>query len=1041
MDKEKYGMTVLYTPLAAATFDLVALHGLNGDPMDTWTDKQSGVMWLRDLLPKALPRTRVMTFGYNARFKNFTVLQDLRMIASKLLAELVDLRVTKEERSRPIVFICHSLGGIVAKKALLVRCTGDDRDEVQQAVYGILFLGTPHNGSSLASLGKVISNVLSTVSPLHPARALITALQQDSKVLFEITQDFVKVARTIHLVSFFEMKMTPIAPFIKRIANEITIGQYADHRNIVRFESTGDRNFRPVLSRLKKFEEDIVEKLHQNSSQFLQPAQPVQKESTIPLDLPFLPCSSFRGRNDVLEKMRIYFYGEEPKTHCRRAFAICGLGILFLNAASKASLVADFARLQQFLGFSESNDAVGSVKRWLAKEEHSNWLMVFDNADDLQVVPIWEYFPVTPWGHIIITSRNPEVIGGVAEEGCNLGPLASEEARTLLLEAAGIRQPSMEDLASAEEIVGLLGSLPLALNHAGAFMRSRCRSPKQYQDLYMKTRLNILKFHPMLAHSENSILSTWEVNFKQIEHDSEDAMDLLLLFSFFEPSVISEAVLHRGSTPRYRWDEKGEVTEVQAEVNGVAGSLVRLIQDEMAFDAAIEKLRSVSFVSCNSETNGMRNFSVHPLVQECAVLRTPSPVANKWRWQAILLICHAFPRNRYLEPLNGDIGRAILPQLSRVLVEYDKINTEYAHSLLFRSEIAATLLAASRFSDSAWKMEALVRARELLKHDPDRFLNAWLTYRESILLRMSGRQAESVYCLEAFVQSKVLPSEDKESEDTPRYNAQRGELIVSFAENLIREGKHEEAQNELNEWSPLDPNNPSTLERITARARDITLGKALRYQGHFQVAVKLLEKVLEESRTDDCFDGTGWYRVLLSGIADLYCELGRPCNAEMLLQQELEPMIQRGTQDIATAFFQRNLLDKAEEILLSLKAVFETMIRPDHATQIVFFRVRVTLARVYHQQARWDEALQCWTQALGAAGRLQMNSGFHAGIIRYSMAHVLHIRGEREKSHEMLLEAKRNIASEPRWHDYIVRVVEEECNHSCGIQQDLVTLE
>lgn len=64
--------------------------------MDTWTHKQSGIMWLRDLLPKALPGTRVMTFGYNARFKNFTALQDLRMIASKLLAELVDLRVTRE---------------------------------------------------------------------------------------------------------------------------------------------------------------------------------------------------------------------------------------------------------------------------------------------------------------------------------------------------------------------------------------------------------------------------------------------------------------------------------------------------------------------------------------------------------------------------------------------------------------------------------------------------------------------------------------------------------------------------------------------------------------------------------------------------------------------------------------------------------------------------------------------------------------------------------------------------------------------------------
>lgn len=53
-------------------------------------------MWLKDLLPEAIPNIRIMTFGYNARFKNFTAQQDLRNISCKLLAELVDLRTTHE---------------------------------------------------------------------------------------------------------------------------------------------------------------------------------------------------------------------------------------------------------------------------------------------------------------------------------------------------------------------------------------------------------------------------------------------------------------------------------------------------------------------------------------------------------------------------------------------------------------------------------------------------------------------------------------------------------------------------------------------------------------------------------------------------------------------------------------------------------------------------------------------------------------------------------------------------------------------------------
>lgn len=60
-------------------------------------------MWLRDLLPAALPNVRIMTFGYNAHFKNFTAQQDLRSIASKLLAELVDLRTTEEVCSLPLL--------------------------------------------------------------------------------------------------------------------------------------------------------------------------------------------------------------------------------------------------------------------------------------------------------------------------------------------------------------------------------------------------------------------------------------------------------------------------------------------------------------------------------------------------------------------------------------------------------------------------------------------------------------------------------------------------------------------------------------------------------------------------------------------------------------------------------------------------------------------------------------------------------------------------------------------------------------------------
>jgi hypothetical protein len=75
---------------------LIAIHGLNGDPINTWTHKETGVMWLRDVLPEVLPRARIMTYGYNANLKNFSNRQDLHSIAVKLLVDLSACRRSEE---------------------------------------------------------------------------------------------------------------------------------------------------------------------------------------------------------------------------------------------------------------------------------------------------------------------------------------------------------------------------------------------------------------------------------------------------------------------------------------------------------------------------------------------------------------------------------------------------------------------------------------------------------------------------------------------------------------------------------------------------------------------------------------------------------------------------------------------------------------------------------------------------------------------------------------------------------------------------------
>lgn len=50
-----------------ASVDIVFIHGVAGDRVQTWTRKH-GVFWPKDLLPKDIPSARVWTWGHDADF-------------------------------------------------------------------------------------------------------------------------------------------------------------------------------------------------------------------------------------------------------------------------------------------------------------------------------------------------------------------------------------------------------------------------------------------------------------------------------------------------------------------------------------------------------------------------------------------------------------------------------------------------------------------------------------------------------------------------------------------------------------------------------------------------------------------------------------------------------------------------------------------------------------------------------------------------------------------------------------------------------------
>ncbi|KAJ3565192.1 hypothetical protein NPX13_g7590 [Xylaria arbuscula] len=222
------GLTILVNPEKAG-LDICIVHGFTGDSVKTWqvrgpdmqekskpgkrfshtwiprliqtrndsSDRLLGTYWPKDLLPTTVTDARIMTYGYDTHIKHAFAGQTSQNNVYNISWDfLIALEAQRQEHisERPIIFIVHSLGGIVVKE-MLRRSDGCANSRaflqsIAKSTRGIVFFGTPHGGADPRSFLLRIAERAIKAAGFSVNEAIVSTLLPSSERLLELREEF-----------------------------------------------------------------------------------------------------------------------------------------------------------------------------------------------------------------------------------------------------------------------------------------------------------------------------------------------------------------------------------------------------------------------------------------------------------------------------------------------------------------------------------------------------------------------------------------------------------------------------------------------------------------------------------------------------------------------------------------------------------------------------------------------------------------------------------------------------------------------------------
>ncbi|GKT50954.1 ankyrin-1 [Colletotrichum spaethianum] len=295
------GFKELYNPQketgSAIDVDIVFVPGLGAHPEDSWKSG-SGFNWAtgiydgisknssessgkKDGLARDFPKARILLYQYESAWIGDLKVKTFMKDIAKTMLE--GLQANREKiRDRPIVFIGHSMGGLVIAKAITLAADTyrDIFPRVFECIAGCAFFGTPFGGAHVAAVASMLGDIGEKLG-YTKSSALVKMMTPGDESLNELRGDFLRLALklspAVQLTCFYEnhptdftqerygTTMSKIAKAIipKKDQDFVTresatlpgieeMGLAANHRDLVKFTDFKDPRYQLVREPLKR---------------------------------------------------------------------------------------------------------------------------------------------------------------------------------------------------------------------------------------------------------------------------------------------------------------------------------------------------------------------------------------------------------------------------------------------------------------------------------------------------------------------------------------------------------------------------------------------------------------------------------------------------------------------------------------------------------------------------------------------------------------------------------------------------------------------